>query len=326
MADWLADNPVAGTALVVDDAVGKIATELCDLGVAVTSWQRLSADGSTWLPEGHWQNIILRLPKGRDALDMYLHAVAARLADGGTVQVCGANDEGIKSAAKHIAEVFDDVATVETRRHCRVIRARAPITDARGDVDSWALSCTEAELSWVSFPGIFAHGRLDCGTRELLQRVERPDPKARILDFACGAGLVALDMRRRVPGISVDLLDVDGLAIEAARRNLPDCRVLQSDGWSAIDGEKWDIILSNPPFHDGVARNHEVLDQLVREAPKHLTDRGLLYIVCQRNVPVMDRLVETFGKRRSERLHLGKYQVWKATNLANPRGARPARR
>jgi len=312
VADWLAANPISGSTLVLDDGIGRIASELADLGVEATTWQRMSAMGPTWLPEGSWDNVILRLPKGKEALELYVHAVASRLNKGGRLFVCGANDEGVKSSSKRIEGVFSDVSTVETRRRCRIFRATNPQSDVRSDLAEWGVSCADGELSWTSFPGVFAHGRLDAGTRDLLTRVEDPDPKSRVLDFGCGAGVVGLEMQRRVPGLTVDLLDIDGLAIEAARRNLPGCRVIQSDGWEQVRGERWDVILSNPPFHDGVARNHEVLDRLVREAPDHLTRGGVLYVVCQRNVPVMDRLVEVFGDRRSERLHMGRYQVWKA--------------
>jgi len=315
VADWLATHPVSGTALIVDDRVGRIATELQDFGVEVTPWDRLGASGSTWLPEGRWDTVIARLPKGKDALEMYLHGSAARLQPNGTLLLCGANDEGVRSASKRMAEVFEDVSTVETRRRCRIVRGLLPTSTPRGDLDAWSRPCSDGDLSWVSFPGLFAHGRLDAGSRELLRWLQ-PDPGTRVLDFGCGAGVLALALQNRVPGLSVDLLDVDGLAVEAARRNLPDCRVIHSDGWKEVRGERWDLIVSNPPFHDGVARDHAVLDRLVREAPAHLSHGGTLALVCQRNVPVMERLKETFGARRCERLHLGKFQVWRATNRA----------
>jgi len=313
VADWLAAHPVSGDALVIDDSVGRIAAELADFGVDITTWSRSGSGGATWLPAGRWDTVIARLPKGKDALEMMLHAAAARLKSTGDFLLCGANDEGVKSASRRVQEVFGEVTTVETRRRCRILRGRQPSPQARGDLDSWAQPCSDGDLSWVSFPGVFAHGRLDAGSRELLARMPMPAAGTRVLDFGCGAGLLGLSLRARVPELELDLLDTDGLAVEAARRNLPGCRVVHSDGWREVGGERWDLIVSNPPFHDGVVRDHAVLDALVRRSPDHLRPGGRLALVVQRNVPVRDRLVETFGARRCERLHLGRYQVWCAT-------------
>ena len=326
VADWLAENPITGTALVVDDSEGRIATELEDLEVETTSWRRLSPVGSTWMPDGSWDSVIVRLPKGREALEMYLQGAAARLRPGGVLLLCGTNDEGIKSAGKRIEAAFEQVETVETRRRCRVFRASQPRSATAGGLEPWAQSCAEEALTWISFPGVFANGRVDAGTRALLDHIEGPDPKTKVLDFGCGSGLLSLEMRRKVPGLSVDLLDIDGLAVEAARRNLPGCEVFHSDGFAAVKGRRWDLIVSNPPFHDGVARDHDVLARLILEAPNHLTNGGKLYIVCQRNVPVQEPLAKAFGPRKCERLHLGRYQVWRAIKGATPRAARPARR
>jgi 16S rRNA (guanine1207-N2)-methyltransferase len=326
VTEWLATHPVSGTALVVDDSTGRIAAELTDFGVEVTRWNRLETEGPTWLPQGRWDTVITRLPKGKDALDMYTHGAAARLKAGGLHLLCGSNDEGVKSAGKRLSGAFDEVTTSETRRKCRLFSARSPKPDVRADLDSWALACEEDGLTWVSFPGVFAHGRLDPGTQALVRCMELPEPGSRILDFGCGAGLLSMSLRMRRPGLSVDLLDVDGVAVEAARRNLPDCRVIHSDGWAGVRGERWDLIVSNPPFHDGVVRDHGVLDRLVRQATDHLVPGGVLVLVCQRNVPVMDRLVEAFGKRRCERLHQGKYQVWRAVCSPASRKGRAPRR
>ena len=322
VAEWLAAHPVSGTALVLDDQTGHIASELRDFGVEVTTWNRAEVQGPTWLPEGRWDTIISRLPKGKKTLQMYIHGAASRLEEGGLHLLCGANDEGVKSAGKRLQEVFSEVSTAQTRRKCRLFSARSPSGEARSDLDAWAVDCQEDGLAWVSFPGVFSHGRIDLGTQELVRCMPLPDPGTRVLDFGCGAGLLSMSLRKRRPELSIDLLDIDGLAVEAARRNLPDCRVIHSDGWEQVGGERWDLILSNPPFHDGVARDHGVLDRLVRQAPDYLAPGGALMVVCQRNVPVMDRLVETFGKRRCERLHQGRYQVWRATRPPSPGGGR----
>ena len=46
-------------------------------------------------------------------------------------------------------------------------------------------------------------------------------PRERVLDFACGSGLLGAWVTAREPTVSVDFLDVDAVALEAVEANVP---------------------------------------------------------------------------------------------------------
>ncbi len=81
-------------------------------------------------------------------------------------------------------------------------------------------------------------------------------PPEKLLDVGCGGGCIGLAAAFYSPGLEVDLLDVDEAALELARENaeLLDLaartRILHSDLFAAVRGEKYDIIVSNPPYVD----------------------------------------------------------------------------
>lgn len=70
----------------------------------------------------------------------------------------------------------------------------------------------------------------------------------RLLDLGCGSGVVGLLAARA--GATVVAVDIEGPAVEAARRNgLQDVR--QGDLFTPVRGESFDLIAFNPPYLRG---------------------------------------------------------------------------
>jgi 16S rRNA (guanine1207-N2)-methyltransferase len=57
-------------------------------------------------------------------------------------------------------------------------------------------------------------------------------------------------------------------------------RAIASDVFTGVDGERYDLIVSNPPFHRGKQVDYSVADRLIGQAPAHLLAGGHLLIVA----------------------------------------------
>lgn len=279
-----------------------------------TVWNRYAYAGRAaqpWPPMGAFDGAVLRQPRGWGAFAMTLHAVAAQIETGAPLWIYGGNDEGITSVPKHLDGLFAEPETLAIKRRARVLEMRRTDAPARGALEDWreVMSVGEAEL--VSYPGIFAHGRLDPGTALLLDVLPKIWADQSVLDFGCGVGVIAHAVRRLVPEVQLTLLDMDSVALHAARQNVPDAATVLSDGWSAVKVKRdFDLILSNPPLHRGKEEDFGALDALIHGAKDRLKPRGALVAVVQRTAGVGKLFAAAL--RNTEMLaETPQYQVWR---------------
>ena len=110
--------------------------------------------------------------------------------------------------------------------------------------------------------GMFSPGRLDPGTRFLLEAAPAPAPAGDLLDLGCGYGPIACTIAARSPGATVWAVDVNERALalcaaNAARAGLANIRCATPDdpALPASLAEIW----SNPPVRIGKQALHELL-------------------------------------------------------------------
>ncbi|MGH2403936.1 MAG: YlxM family DNA-binding protein, partial [bacterium] len=100
--------------------------------------------------------------------------------------------------------------------------------------------------------GVFAHRRLDAGTRVLIETM-RIGPKDRVLDLGCGYGPIGLVAATLAPKGGAVLIDVNRRAVALARANadrgaLRNVRLLVGDGAAAIRSGAVTVVITNPPI------------------------------------------------------------------------------
>lgn len=130
-------------------------------------------------------------------------------------------------------------------------------------------------------------------------------PARRILDLCTGSGCLAILAALAFPRAKIDATDLSSAALDVARINVDRhklarrIRLIRSDLFRAIPNERYDLILTNPPYvdartmrrlpteyghepHGALAAGKDGLDlvrRILDAAAAHLSPQGLL--VCE---------------------------------------------
>ena len=139
---------------------------------------------------------------------------------------------------------------------------------------------------------------------DLAPWVADPESIESALDLCTGSGCLAILAALTFPHAVVEAVDVSADALDVACRNIGDYALtdrvepIRSDMFEALAGRRYDLILSNPPYvtaksmsalpqeylrepEMALASGVDGLDHvrvILREAPNHLNDGGLLVV------------------------------------------------
>ncbi|MYL22658.1 methyltransferase [Halomonas alkaliantarctica] len=263
-------------------------------------WQRAgkiaqSPFGQCVMPDD--ARVVLFWPKSHQLGVWWLTWLCAHLPPGTPLALVGEHQGGIKRVPKVLAELGLACDKLDSARRCSLFVTRTEPLDQPSDA-AW-VAFEALDLTLYSHPGVFGHGKLDDGTALLLETLATalPAQTQRILDVGCGDGIITAWLARR--GHDVTAVDISDFAVEAARKTLEanalTGRVVASDVYHAIDQERFDLIISNPPFHQERDIHYGAAGRLISEAPQHLTRGGQLILVANGFLPYPERLAQAFG-------------------------------
>ena len=130
------------------------------------------------------------------------------------------------------------------------------------------------------------------------------DEIERGLDLCTGSGCLAILAARAFPNAEIDAVDISNEALDVARQNVGDYNlndriaVLASDLFMGVKDQRYDLILSNPPYvsdeviadfppehraepvlaHAGGKDGFDIVRRILKDARQYLTENGMLVV------------------------------------------------
>ncbi|MBS3986156.1 MAG: class I SAM-dependent methyltransferase [Selenomonadales bacterium] len=137
-------------------------------------------------------------------------------------------------------------------------------------------------LRFFTDSGVFSKDGVDYGTQALIAAMRIPAGAA-VLDMGCGYGPLGITAALLNPTGSVTFADINARALDLAAKNcaangVTNARFVLSDGFGALEHDKFDCILLNPPIRAG----KDVVFRLYRGAARHIKPCGSLWVVIQK--------------------------------------------
>lgn len=251
------------------------------------------------VPDGDAYDLALVLTgRHRGQNELWIAEALRRVSPGGRIVIAGGKEDGIASLRKRIEALtplegrlskFHGIAFWFTRpADANAIAAMLENTNAAALIDG----------RFSAAPGMFSHDRIDPGSKLLADNLPA-DLSGAAADFCAGWGYLASTLLDRNPGIaSIDLYEADFASLEAARANLAEARVPTAFHWADLAAEpvprQFDVVVMNPPFHQGRAADPAIGQAMVRATSAALKPNGRLFMVANRGLPYEAALAASF--------------------------------
>ena len=321
--------PTSARILVVNDSFGALSTALSDYQCTLWSDSAVShlaaAENAalnqrpspqclpaTDLPEGPFDLVLLRPPRSHSLLSYQLRAVCklisspaqflaaamAKYIDSALLKVLEQNIGPCQPSLAWKKSRLLELSALSDSRHQQ---DDSHYDDSKCD-DSHYLDAAEYGLTLRNRANVFSRDKLDRGSRLILQALTQLPHASCIADLGCGNGLLGIMAAKHWPDTEVHFFDESFLAVDSARdnaqRNLPhpaNHHFHCDDCMSQYKGPSFDLVLCNPPFHQGQQIGDHIARQMFKDAKRHLRPGGKLCVVGNRHLGYHLTLKKLFG-------------------------------
>jgi len=263
--------------------------------------------------------LLIFLPKAKQETQYLLANLAPYLQQGGAIALVGEKKCGIKSAKTLLTPYSSAVNSIDSARHCSLLYAQLDKKVRAFKQSEWLktypIKINNTQLQICSLPGVFSYGELDKGSELLLQNLPE-NISGSVLDFGCGAGVIACYLQKKFPHLEIDLIDINCYALESAKLSLQKNKlkgnVFASNVFSNIT-KKYNMLLSNPPFHSGRETDYLAAETFISKSPDYLKEQGVLSLVANKFLRY-EPLLENSFKNLKTTGENGKFKILTCVN------------
>ncbi|HEX7815664.1 class I SAM-dependent methyltransferase [Dyella sp.] len=253
--------------------------------------------------------VLILPPRQREEARALFARALSLLAPGGRIVASVPNAEGARSSQADLESLAGTVGSL-SKHKCRVFWTvpEAMTTDASTCMRWLSLDSPRLnDAGYLSRPGLFAWDRIDVASALLASHLPA-DLTGRAADLGAGYGYLSAQLLRRCPGlVSLDAFEAELRAREPAQGNLdaalqarddaPAVRWHWHDVTEGLPG-RYDVIVSNPPFHQGRADLPELGRAFIHAAAGALEPAGCFWMVANRHLPYEAALADRFSEVR----------------------------
>lgn len=151
------------------------------------------------------------------------------------------------------------------------------------------------QFELISAHGVFSKKKLDLGSKLLIEKcVVKKNQK--VLDLGCGIGVIGISILR-LTTVDMTFSDVNERALSIVNKNLKKHslkgNIIKSNVFESIE-DKFDVILSNPPY----AAGRKLCFEIISQSFNNLKEDGSLQLVARHNKGgkvLGEKIEEVFG-------------------------------
>lgn len=268
--------------------------------------------------------VVFRISKEKPLVHHVINRAADLLKPQGRLILIGAKNEGIKTYIKKAADFLGGPTQQKKGRQgqiqaaiSRAEKLGVPLDDRdyrdqiRLTLELEGFPATEC----LSKPGIYGWSKSDQGSALLISQCEQHWRAGewipqRVIDLGCGYGYLSI-MASRLLSCEFIATDNNIAAVDICTENFDrlgiNGRVVLADAGDSIT-ERADMVLCNPPFHQGFSVERDLTRTFLAAARRLLRPGGVALFVVNSFIP-LQRLAEDTFETTDELVNTGRFKV-----------------
>ncbi len=225
------------------------------------------------------------------------------LKPGGRLLLIGAKQEGAKTYIDKARQLFGEVQLDKLGKggFCGQLSKGEQPGDTLDDKDYGQLRPIVEDF--ISKPGLFGWNKLDQGSQYLAGHfddlwLKLKTARPRVLDLGCGYGYLSVKAHQQ--GVeSIVATDNNAAAVLACQQNFDRFGIngtVVADDCAANQADRFDLVLCNPPFHQGFSVEGELTDRFLARAARLTARDGVAVFVVNMFIPLERKAKGLFAK------------------------------
>ncbi|MDX1490386.1 MAG: methyltransferase [Pseudohongiellaceae bacterium] len=250
-------------------------------------------------------NVVYRVSKERPVVNHCINAAAEKLSIDGQLHLIGQKEDGINTHGKNAEKVFATKAKKLKSSTSYRFTCSKSFTDERPPSSLEAKNypmlreCVQDDFSFISKPGQYGWNKIDKGSAILAREAKRlyAQHSGSVLDLGCGYGYLLL-ATKQIAFSRRCATDNNVAAVHSAEANFQkhhlDVQIWLDDCGAHIN-ERFDLILCNPPFHQGFDTSSAISQKFISSIRRLLEPKGKALLVVNQFVPIEKLAQSQFG-------------------------------
>ena len=244
--------------------------------------------------------VFMKLPLNTCLLEEQL-LILREIVEGGTTIIAADMAKNIHTSTLELFEkCFGPTKTSLAKKKARLIFATVDKSLPAVKFD-YPRTIEYNGMKLVNHAGVFSRQKLDIGTRFFLEHLPDAQQKAEIIDLGCGNGALGVHIAMRNSQAQLTFVDESFMSIQSARdswqaNGLNDRgRFVANDCLTGLPQNSADIIVCNPPFHQGNTVGDHIAWRMFQQSHAVLKQGGELRIIGNRHLDYHAKLKRLFG-------------------------------
>ncbi|MEE9327156.1 MAG: methyltransferase [Cocleimonas sp.] len=255
-------------------------------------------------PQGKYDLVIIKIPKTLALLEDQLCRLKPFLSTDSIIISAAMSKHIHTSTLKLFDSILGTTTTSRATKKARLIFTKNDRLKYPPSPYPKTIEDDKYNLTLVNHANVFSGNKLDIGTRFLIENLENCPPAKHIVDLGCGNGALGIMMKRHQPKAYISFIDESYSAITSAKVNFKyeyqnetykDASFYISNSFQQFTGDKPNLILCNPPFHQEHSIADHIAWQMIKQSYQQLTSNGEIWVIGNRHLAYHVKLKKVFG-------------------------------